>query len=129
MKRKPIKRKKPTPYASTTKDWAESWDSCWICHRRGAWSAKTLEIHHLVSGQYRQADELSTTTILCRRCHEVQTSSLAALGLHAMLAIKQAMDPQHYDLARFCVARGRAGSFVTQSEVDAAAEVLRITIP
>lgn len=125
LTRHSIRRKPHKPYLQGTKDWCESWDSCWICHKGGVWPT-TLDVHHLVGGSYRIADELSTTTMLCRRCHQVQHNSLAALGLHSMLAIKQHVDSENYSLERFCRARGRAGSFVTQAEVDEAKERLKL---
>jgi hypothetical protein len=126
IKRKPMRRKKPTPYASTTEVWCAKWDHCWLCHCRGAWPT-TLVVHHLVRGAFRVADELSTTFICCPRCHEVQHTQNAAIGLHGCLAIKRLEDKDNYNLERFCVARGRAGASITEEEINEAAKILGIT--
>jgi hypothetical protein len=125
LKRSPMKKKPPTPYLQGTTEWAQQFDHCWLCHCRGAWPT-TLVVHHLVRGAFRVADELSTTFICCPRCHEVQHTQNAAIGLHGCLAIKRLEDKDNYNLERFCVARGRAGSSITEDEVLAAAEILGI---
>ena len=125
LKRKAIRRKAPKAYLPSTAEWAQQFDHCWLCHKRGAWP-KTLVVHHLVRGACRAKDELSTTFICCPRCHEVQHTQNAAIGLHGCLAIKRLEDKPHYDLAAVCRARGRAGASITEEEIMAAAEKLGI---
>lgn len=109
-------------YSDATRDWAEQWDCCWQCGKRGAWK-HGLEIHHIVRGTSRELDDLATTAMLCHDCHEKEHFTFDHLGLWKMLALKQKRDPQNYDLARVCAARGRATTSITQAEVDAAKEL------
>jgi hypothetical protein len=123
MKRTAMKRKKPTPYANTTKEWCASWEACWRCGKRGTYP-KVLCCHHIVCGTSKQLDALQTLACLCHECHTKEHFTMDHLGLHGMLALKRHFDAAYYDLAFVCQARGRAGSSITEQEVSEAASKL-----
>jgi hypothetical protein len=99
-------------YSKTTAAWAKRWRCCWRCGRRGTWP-ESLSIHHFVRGSFRHKNDLATTAMLCRECHEEDEHNGDSLGLLGMLALKRRWDPEHYDLARVNQLRGRAANAIT----------------
>jgi len=87
-------------YDAKTGAWAEQWGCCWDCGKRGAWPNGGLQIHHIVRGTSKKADDLATTVILCSECHYKEHNCCEHVGLIGMLALKLHYDPAHYNLAR-----------------------------
>lgn len=110
-------------YSPETVAWASKFDYCWLCGCSGAWKFG-LEIHHIARGSYRNANEISTTMILCSACHRHIHSSKDAISIATMLAMKMIHDPLNYDREYVNQKRGRAKNAVTESEV--ACEVSRL---
>ena len=102
-------------YSEATVAWAELWSSCWICGHRGEWP-QTLQIHHLVRGCNRKANDLATTALACEACHQREHDG-AGLGLVGWMAIKMLHDPEHYDRERVNELRHRAKNAVSEKEV------------
>ena len=105
-------------YAKATVAWAEQWDSCWRCRRRGVWK-HGLTIHHITRGSNRQANNLATTTIACGDCHskEETTDSLGEIG---WIVLKRWHDKAHYNLLRVLRAWDKVDGFITEADVDEA---------
>ncbi len=100
-------------YTEETIRWAESFGRCWRC------GASTLEIHHFVSGSSRKKNNLATTAICCNECHRIEHEVFhKALGLQGWLYLKRMHDPEHYDLAEVCRARGEAVTAITEDDVS-----------
>jgi hypothetical protein len=110
-------------YDAKTVAWAEIWNSCWRCGKRGAWK-HGLEIHHMTMGPCRRADELATCSVLCNACHTTEHHTLQHLGLWKLLALKRHFDAKNFSLAAVTRARGRAGTSITIEEINAAEKEL-----
>ena len=112
-------------YSEATQDWANEWDKCWKCGKRGAWIVGTLDIHHVVRGCNRDKDNLATTAIACQSCHDTEHNG-DGIGLLGWLVLKRKMDRENWNLAEVCRARGRALTSITEADVDRAErELLR----
>ena len=105
-------------YSDATREWAEKWDACWLCGKRGAWQVGTLVIHHLVRGAFRDADHLATTAIACPSCHHEEHNG-DSLGYIGWLVLKRHYDRENYNLAAVCKARGRAFTSLSEELIDA----------
>jgi len=113
---------KKQSYSQTTREWAFEHGFCWRCGKRGLWP-DTLEIHHFVSGSSRQKNNLATTAMSCRGCHDDEHRNVG-IGLKGWLFLKRLRDKEHYDLAEVCRVRGRAVTAITEAEIDAQWEQL-----
>jgi len=86
-----------------------------ICWER----CNVLEVHEIPRGPHRKAALTQTSCFLatCRACHQ---GELDSMGIPEQLAIKRALDPEHYDRIRVNLIRARQPEAITEEEVDEA---------
>ena len=77
------------------------------------------DIHEISRGASRGASlgERCTWLHLCRPCHE-EMGDYSKWPIVRQLAVKKLADPEGYDLAAFCVIRGRAEGAINEDEVN-----------
>jgi hypothetical protein len=130
-----------TSYIAVRTDWIEGLrergvDCCWICGDREQWYPEpvTLEVEHITHGRAKTRQalcDLCTFFRICAKCHRNIPAALRReqlldgdQGGHdvlvCMLAIKQQLDPGHFDLARLLKMYGYSRWYVTADELAVA---------
>jgi hypothetical protein len=118
--------------------WDESQCYCYLCGYSAA-SGRGLDTHHIASGAGRQKslNVLASLLRLCTgfapigRLREANDCHARLQGIPELavpLALKFIADPEHYDLKLVNVLRGRSPGAVTQAEVDAVADLIRVWV-
>jgi hypothetical protein len=97
---------------------------CWWCLHMGYRQADKTEIHHIAGKAHPDCECCENYAALCRRHHAAIQSRQGAEA--ACLALKMRFDRGHYSPAMICRLRRKAESWITDSDVELAANVLAI---
>jgi hypothetical protein len=96
-------------------------DKCMACgrHLGGFWWPEVHEIERKGQAQYSWAHRCNYLK-LCHPCHTEMDDY--SIWPHArQLALKQRMDPEHFDLAAWLAIKPRPETYVTEDEIRRAA--------
>ena len=116
-------------------DWGRQHHFCWLCGIAAGWcNGRTVELQtHELVGAAMKAKAMTTPATwfrACQFCHPQLSSTPKPELLTKLLSIKQHYDPENYSLIEVLklYRPNRRGGWsdgpVTQSEVDAMAEVI-----